>query len=49
MINNNFYPNKIRKSKLYIEATLKDIEENYHIKRSFFKKLLLSIKKIFSK
>jgi len=51
MINSNFYPTKIRKSKLYIEATLKDMEENYHVKvkKGFMKKLIFSIKKLFSK
>jgi len=45
----DFYPNKIRKSKLYIDATLKDIYENYHIKRSFFQKVIKAIKRVFSK
>jgi len=45
----DFYPNKIRKSKLYIEATLQDIYQNYHVKRSFFKKVFRFIKRVFSK
>jgi hypothetical protein len=49
MKNDEFYPIKIKKSKLYIDITLQNIRENYHIKESFFYKLRKIIKKILKK
>ena len=47
MISDDFYPNKIRKAKLYVEATIRDVEQNYPVKKSFFKKIRQFFKKLF--
>ena len=49
MKNDEFYPTKIKKSKLYIDITMQNIRENYHIKEGFFYKLRRFIKKILKK
>jgi hypothetical protein len=43
------YPEKLKKSKAYLDITLQNIRKNYHIKESFFKKLQRFFKKILKK
>jgi hypothetical protein len=49
MESNEFFPSKIKKSKFYIDITLQNVRENYHIKENFFQKLRKIIKKLLRK
>jgi len=48
-MNSEFEPHRLKKSKLYLDITLKSIKENYPIKYTFFEKIKQLLKKILKK